>query len=157
AFACNGGVEFDHRFAAFDWRVGTSCNDAAALDEALPRIRADETIHSKSSRGEKQIADRMGWLHGGDHTKFSEPGNIVWIDNLRVLDAPARFANSPFVGRHGFERLLVKIENQSVGAIADGVRFHLDAPAQRFFKHRPEFFGFLPEKTGSFGRVAVRF
>ena len=61
--ACDGGVELDHRFAMFDWRVGITCNDAAALEEALPRIRADETIHSKPSRSKKQITDRMRWLH----------------------------------------------------------------------------------------------
>jgi hypothetical protein len=64
--------------------------------------------------------------------KFREPGDIGCIDNLRVLDSPAGIADFSFVRRHGFERLFVKIENQSVGAIADRVRFHLDAAAKRF-------------------------
>ena len=34
--------------------------------------------------------------------------------------------------------------------------FHLDAAAQRLFEHWSKVFRFLPEKTGGFGRVAVR-
>src|SRR5215471_13960961 len=126
ALACHGGVKFDHRLASFDRRIRSTGDDAPALNECLPGVRACQPIDSEPSRREKQIADRMRGLHRWDYTKFSEPRDVGWIHNLRVLDTPAPVANLSFVWRHVFERLLVKIENKPVGAIADRVRFYLD-------------------------------
>ena len=116
---------------------------------------ARRSIPSRAGAKNKSLIACDGCIEGITPS-LANRGISCWIDNLRVLDSPARFANFSLVRRHGFERLFVKIENQSVGPVADRVCFHLDAAAQRFFEHRSKVFGFLPEKTGSFGRVAVR-
>ena len=99
----------------------------------------------------------MRWLHRRNDAELGEARNVGRIDNLRVLDAPARLADFPLVRRDGFECLFVKIENHAVGAIADCVRLDLNAAAQCFFEHRPQVFRLFGEITGSVGRVAVRF
>ena len=74
----------------------------------------------------------------------------------------ARFASvvrefSAVVGRHGFERLFVKIENESVSAGRPCACVSDLMPrrsASSNIGRRSS--GFLAEKTGSFGRVAVR-
>src|SRR5438876_7071026 len=63
--------------------------------------------------------------------------------------------NVSFFRRHGFKRLLVKIENSAIGAVADRVRFDLNATAQRLFKHWRQLFRFLREETGAVGFVRI--
>ena len=87
-------------------------------------------------RREKQIADRVRWLHRSDDAELCETRKVLRGENLCVLDAPARFANLSLVRRNGLERFFVKIEDHSIRAIADGVRFDLNAAAQRFLEHR---------------------
>ena len=54
------------------------------------------------------------------------------LENLRVLDPPARFLHFAVVRRDGFERFFVEIEDGAIGAVADRVRLDLDAAAQGF-------------------------
>ena len=61
---------------------------------------------------------------------FANRGRSGGIENLRMLDAPARLANFSLFRRNGFECLFVKIEDHSIGAIADGVRLDLNAATQ---------------------------
>ena len=99
----------------------------------------------------------MRRLHRRDHAEFAEPRQVGRIDNLRVFDAPAGFANFSLAGRHRVKGLLVKIEDHAVRAIANRVRLDLNAAAQGFLEHRFQLFGFFGEITGSFGRVTVWF
>src|SRR5947208_1457757 len=73
-----------------------------------------------------------------------------------MLHPPTRFLNLPLAGRHGFESMLVEIENSAISAVADRVRLDLNATAQRLFKHWPQLVRFLREETGSVGFVRIR-
>src|SRR5882672_12096839 len=97
--ARDGRVKFDHRFAAFDRRVGASGNDYARLNETVPRIGALQSLDAQARRREMQIADGMRRLHRRDDAEFFEAGNIERIHNLRVLNAPARICNLSLTGR----------------------------------------------------------
>ena len=121
----------------------------------MPRVCAGESIHSKPFRREKQIADRVGRLHRRNHTELGEARNVRRIDNLRVLNSPARFFDFSLIRRHRFECGFVKIENLSVRAIADCVRLNLDPATQRLFEHWPQLFRFFSEIAGSFGRIVI--
>ncbi len=44
ALARDGGVELDHRLAALDRRIGAARDNRAGLQQALPRIRAGESL-----------------------------------------------------------------------------------------------------------------
>src|SRR6266542_418591 len=156
AFAGNGGVKLNHRFAALDRRIRTTGDNAARLEKTLPSVSAGEPIHSQPARREEQIADRVRWLHRRNDAELCEPRDVGSIYNLRVFDAPARLANFSVFRRNRLKRLLVKIENDAIGAIADCVRFDLDTAAQRFFEQRTQLLGFLGEKTGRVRRVVVR-
>src|SRR5207247_4010405 len=122
-------------------------DDCASLDEPIPAIRAGEPLHSKPCRREKQIADRMRRLHRSNDAELGETRNVLLAQNLRVLHPPANVTrlwmaelcdaglagvrpsnqNVSFFRRHGFERVLVKIENSALGAVSDRVCLDLNA------------------------------
>ena len=57
--------------------------------------------------------------------------------------------------RHGCKRLFVFVENETIRAIADRVRFNLDAFAQRFDQHRPQLFRFHGQKSRRVRRIGI--
>ena len=95
----------------------------------------------------------MRRLHRRNDTEFRKPRDVVGKDDLRVFDTPARFLDFALVGGHALKRLLVKIQNLPVRAIANGMRPNLHALAQRFLKHGQEVL-FLPFQEP--GRVVIR-
>ena len=64
-----------------------------------------------------------------------------------MLDTPARLGHFPLHTRNGSERFFVKIEQDVVGAIADGVSLHLNPATQCLLKHRPQIAFFFGEKA----------
>src|ERR1700732_3921648 len=131
AFARDGRIKLYHRFPALDRRIRSTRNNAARLQERLPRVSTDKSLHSQTRRREKQIADCVRWLHRWNHAELRESRQIGRIDNLCVFDPPTRIV--PFYSNLSpsdfSERFLVKIENHSVRAIADRVGLDLDSAA----------------------------
>ena len=72
-----------------------------------------------------------------------------------MLDPPARLLYFAVVRRDGAEGFLVKIEDNAIGPIANGVGLDLDAAAQGFLQHRAKFFLSLGQEPGSIG-IGVR-
>ena len=151
AFAGDRGVKLDHRFATLDRRIGTAADDGARFEQTLPGIRAGETIHPEPAGAKNKSLIACDGCIEGMTPSFAKRGISAGSESAHARRASAVrefFARR----RDGFERLFVKIENQSIGAIADRVRFDLNAAAQRFFEHRPQLLWFLREKTGRVGR-----
>src|SRR5205807_6554800 len=92
-FARDRRVKLDHRFAAFDRRVGTTGNDHAGFQKAVPGVGAVQSLHAEPARREMKIANRVRRLHRGNDAELREARNVSWIDDLRMLDAPTRFRN----------------------------------------------------------------
>src|SRR5687767_3550802 len=88
AFARNCGIKLDHRFATFDWRIRAAGYDRPGIEKAFPRVSAGEPFHSKAGRREKQIADRVRWLHRRNYIELLESRNVGRIDDLCVLHSP---------------------------------------------------------------------
>ncbi len=86
----------------------------SGLDKTLPRVSACESGYPNATRRKMKIANRMRRLHRRNHAEFREARYICRIDNLRMLDAPARVCNFALRLRHGFERLLIFIEHESI-------------------------------------------
>ena len=53
AFARDGGVELDHRFAALDRRVGSAADDRAGFQKTLPGIGAGQPLFPEPARREE--------------------------------------------------------------------------------------------------------
>src|SRR5205085_9929264 len=83
--ARDGGIKLDHRLAAFDWCVGAARHDDTRLDETLPRVRARKSLHSQAARREKQVTDRVRWLHRGNDAELCEARKVGRTDDLSVL------------------------------------------------------------------------
>ena len=74
-------------------------------------------------------------------------GNVVGVDDLRVLDAEAVVGDG-----HGLERLLVRVEHDAVAAVADGVRVHLEACLERALRDCFDVLGLRHEQARSCSR-----
>src|SRR5215213_3111117 len=146
-------VKLYHRLAALDRRIRPSGDDRSGLQQTLPCIRAFETTQAQSARRKEEIADGVRGLHGRDDTEACEARDVRGVENLRVLDAPARLADLSLRGRHGSESLFVEVKGNAIGAITDGVRFDLYPLLQRFDEHRQQLIGFGGEEAGSLWRV----
>src|SRR6267378_2352639 len=98
ALSGDRGIKLDHRFAAFDWRIGTAADYGASFQQAVPGISLGKTVHPEPRWCEKQIADGVRWLHGSNNSELPESRHILWIQDLGVLNAPTRLANFPVLG-----------------------------------------------------------
>ena len=87
----------------------------------------------------------MNALHGGDDAQGAEARDVIGMNVLRVLDAPAKVAT---VGIHFGPDAFIEIEHLPVGPVADGVGGDLKAMLQgdagglldflRWFKHQAD-------------------
>src|SRR3989442_1995975 len=125
--ARDGSVKFDHWFAAFDRRVRAAGNNHAAFKKTLPRVGPVKPLDAETAGREMQIANRVRRLHRGNYSQFGEAGDVRRADYLLSLIAPARLADLPLFRRHRFKRLLVLVEDETIGAIADRMSFDLNA------------------------------
>src|SRR4051794_30524120 len=96
--ARNRGVKLNHRLATLDRRVRSARNNDARLDETLPRIRTFQTRNAETARREEEIANRVRRLHRWNDSKLRETRNVSRVNDLRVLDAPARLRDFSFGG-----------------------------------------------------------
>src|SRR6185503_11368578 len=151
--ARDSSVKLDHRLATLNRRIRSAGNNNARLDETFPRIRTGETIDAEAAWGKKQIANRVRRLHRRNDSELRKARNVGWVDNLRVLDAPTWISNLSFRHWHSLERRLVLVEYKTIRAIADRMRFDLNAFLQSVDEHRSQVFGFESEEAGSVGRV----
>src|SRR2546430_12774576 len=97
----------------------------------------------------------MRRLHRGNDSQFREARNINWVDDLRVLVAPAWLGNLPLRFRDRVQSLLVFIEDEAIGIIADGVRLHLNSFLQCLLQHWQQVLLFYAQKTSLIWIVAV--
>src|SRR4029078_1412099 len=72
-----------------------------------------------------------------------------------MLDPPARLLNFPLRLRHGVHRLLILIENETIAAVADGVRLDLYSLAQRLLQQRLQIFFLDGQETGRVRFVGI--
>jgi hypothetical protein len=90
-------------------------------------------------------------LHGGDHADLREAGDVVRVQVLRVLDAPAEVAPGS-----GAVDLLVQVQDLAVAAVADGVRVELVAVLQGDLGGAADVVHRLQHQPGAARQVGVR-
>ena len=73
-----------------------------------------------------------------------------------MLVAPARFLDFPLGFGHGLHRLFVFINDEAIAAVADRVRFDLNATTQSLLQDRLQRFLFNRQKPGSVRLVRLR-
>src|SRR4029078_5455366 len=73
-----------------------------------------------------------------------------------MLDAPTWLLNLPLRLRHRVHRLLILIENESIAAIADGVRLDLYSLSQRLLQQRLQIFFLNCQESGGVRLVGIR-
>ena len=62
-------------------------------------------------------------LHRRDDTELGKPWDVVWVEMLSMLDAPAEVPPSQACAERPFEQ----VERLPIGAVADGVNAQLEA------------------------------
>src|SRR5690606_26837023 len=102
-------------------RVGPVHHDGARVDQLPPHVRTLLAPARPQFRlHPRTVRSRVYTLHGRDHAEGSEARDVVRMQVLGVLDAPARVTpRGPLV------RVLEDIEGLAVPAVADGVDVQL--------------------------------
>jgi hypothetical protein len=149
-------MELDAWIADLHWRIAAADEDCARVEQGAPRVGVAQPLHAETARCEMQVADRVAGLYGGDHAKPGEPRNVLGRQVLGMLDPPTRIRHGTFIHGDVRESLLVQVEGQAVGAIADGVGPDLDAVAQGTLQDRPEFRGGVRQQASIAGIIVIR-
>src|ERR1051325_7192875 len=73
-----------------------------------------------------------------------------------MLDAPTRLLNFPFRLRYRVHGLLILIENETIAAVADGVRLNLNSFSQCLSQQRLQIFFLDRQEPGGVRLVGIR-
>jgi hypothetical protein len=119
--ARDGRADAGERVQLLDGRVGAVRHDGARLEQRAERVRAFQPVGPEALR-EVAVGGSVGELDRARDAELREAGQILRVQALRVLDAVAQPARSPFVLRR-----LERVERLPVRAVAD--RVHRNGPA----------------------------
>src|SRR5690606_20358675 len=116
-------VEAGNRIDVLDRHVGAVRDDGTRFHEALPDVGTiTGALVAETLWHVRRVRRAVNALHRRDDTELAETRDIVGMQVLRVLDAPAQVATVP-AGVP--ERRFVDIEYLAVGAVANRVDVQL--------------------------------
>ena len=131
--------------------VGSESQARASLPQGVPGIAFVETLFSQDAGRPAHVSQQVAGLHGGNHAQLFEPGEVVAVDELRVLDLVAGVA--AFVN---LERSLESVQRHAVGAVADGVQRNLEAGGIAIHHHLLQLLRVIEQDAAVVGGVGER-